>query len=179
MPQLPQFPMQAPPPNGPQLGAGMPMMPSAPEQAPSPEQGQMPPEQQQGMPLRGRPPVGGLNPDFAHRFVHLQQAVRDAGGDLYVFSGARDQDRQGKLFQEAVAKYGDPKVAAKHVKPPGKSSHDPQYGASRGLGPGSVGVDIRGDLAIAHKLAPQFGIEFPNQTHPWHMEMAGVSKLKG
>jgi hypothetical protein len=131
------------------------------------------------MPLRGRPPVGGLNPDFAHRFIQLQNAVREAGGDLYIFSGARDQDRQGKLFQEAVAKYGDPKVAMKHVKPPGKSAHDPQYGASRGLGMGSVGVDIRGDLAIAHKLAPQFGIEFPNQTHPWHMEMAGVSKLKG
>jgi hypothetical protein len=174
MPQLPSFPMQAPPPGGPQLGAEMPMTPSAPEpQAPAG------PEQQGPMPLRGRPPVGGLNPDFAHRFVQLQNAVREAGGDLYIFSGARDQDRQGKLFQEAVAKYGDPKVAAKHVKPPGKSAHDPQYGATRGLGPGSVGVDIRGDLAIAHKLAPQFGIEFPNQSHPWHMEMAGVSKLKG
>lgn len=168
---FPSFPMpQGGPPQGMQPG----QLSAAPTGDPAQDQ-----QQQQQQPLRGRPPVGGLNPDFAHRFVQLQQAVRDAGGDLYIFSGARDQQRQQQLFQEAVAKYGDPKVAAKHVKPPGKSAHDPQYGATRGLGLGSVGVDIRGDLAIAHKLAPQFGIEFPNQTHPWHMEMAGVSKLKG
>ena len=176
---LPSFPM---PPGGPPGGAGgmpIPQGGGMPQGPPAPDAAAPPPaEQAQGTPLRGRPPVGGLNPDFAHRFVQLQEAVRQAGGDLYAFSGARDNKRQEQLFKESVAKYGDPKVAAKHVKAPGKSAHDPLYGAKRGLGPGSVAVEIRGDLAIAHKLAPQFGLEFPNTTHPWHMEMAGVSNMK-
>lgn len=176
MPQLPSFPM---PPGGmPQGGAPGQLSVPPPTGAPVPDGAGAPDQQPQGMPLKGRPPVGGLNPDFAHRFVQLQKAVREAGGDLYVFSGARDKQHQQQLFEAAVGKYGDPKVAQKHVKPPGKSSHDPAYGAMRGLGMGAVGVDIRGDLAIAHKLAPQVGLEFPNKDQPWHLEMAGISKLK-
>ena len=130
------------------------------------------------MPLQGRPPVGGLNPDFAHRFTQLHHAVRQAGGDLYIFSGARDKEHQQMLWNQAVAKYGDPTIAAKHVKEPGKSAHDPEFGIAKGLGPGALGVDIRGDLHIAHDLAPKYGIEFPHESHPWHMEMAGHNHLK-
>jgi hypothetical protein len=83
-----------------------------------------------------------------------------------------------RLFQDALRKYGDEKTAMKYVKLPGKSAHDPQFGLAKGLGLGGLAVDIRGDLHIAHKLAPQFGVEFPHSTHPWHMEMAGISKLK-
>lgn len=173
MPQLPSFPMPT--------GAQAPVLsPLGLDQVQGPGQQQPgpPAQEQSSRPLAGRPPVGGLNPDFAHRFVQLQNAVRQAGGDLYIFSGARDKSHQQQLHNQAIAKYGDPKIAAKHVKEPGKSAHDPEFGAAKGLGLGALAVDIRGDLHIAHKLAPQFGVEFPNQSHPWHMEMAGHSNIK-
>lgn len=147
-----------------------------PPSPPTPEGGgpQSMPQQQGGM----EQPETGLNPAFEERFVALRQAVREQGGDLYIFSGARTKEDQQQLLQEAASKYGDMKEAMKRVKAPGKSSHDPEYGIPMGLGPGALGADIRGDLHLAHKLGPHFGLSFPSQSQPWHMEFAGVDKIK-
>jgi hypothetical protein len=123
--------------------------------------------------VAGPPPVAGLNHLLADRFQRLQKAVEAHGGTLYLYSGARDIQQQGKLYQDAVSKYGSEKEAKKYVKPPGKSDHDPHAGIALGIGDGAVGADIRGDLAIAHKLAPHFGIEF-DKKHAWHMRIAGI-----
>lgn len=135
---------------------------------------QIPPGTQQ---LSGEEPVGGMNAEFARRFGDLQAAVRQSGGDLYIFSGARDPQQQAEMFNDAVRKYGDEKEARKRVKEPGKSSHDPSYGVPLGLGQGALGADLRGDLAIAHKLGPRFGIVFPDKNSPWHAELAGLDKV--
>jgi hypothetical protein len=92
---------------------------------------------------------------------------------LYIYSGARHPHHQAQLFRDAVGKYGSVQEAKKHVALPGKSDHDPGAGLSLGLGDGAIGVDVRGDLAIAHKLAPHFGVEFSKKT-PWHMTLSGV-----
>lgn len=120
----------------------------------------------------------GINPALEDRFVALREAIRKQGGDIYIFSGARTPEEQKQLLDQAVAKYGDVKEAMKRVKAPGKSSHDPSYGVAMGLGEGALGVDVRGDLHLAHKLGPHFGLVFPSTTQPWHMEFAGVDKIK-
>jgi len=162
----------APPPGGPQT------MPQAggPPPVPPPEGGGP-----QTMPQPGTQPEvpeTGLNPGFEERFNALRTAIREQGGDLYIFAGARNKDEQAELLHETAAKYGDMKEAMKRVKPPGKSTHDPEYGVPLGMGPGALGADIRGDLHLAHKLAPHFGLVFPSQAQPWHMEYAGIDKIK-
>lgn len=151
-------PMQGPPPSGVPEGGG-------PQTMPAP--GDMPEQTDTG-----------LNPAFEERFTALRQAIREKGGDLYIFSGPRNKEEQQNLLKETAGKYGDMKEAMKRVKPPGKSTHDPEYGIPLGLGPGALGADIRGDLHLAHKLAPHFGLVFPSQQQPWHMEYAGVDKIK-
>jgi D-alanyl-D-alanine carboxypeptidase len=162
----------ASPPGGPQTmpetGAGPP--PQGPPEGGGP----------QTMPQQGGPqqPESGLNPAFEERFVALRNAVREQGGDLYIYSGPRNKEEQQQLLQETAGKYGDMKEAMKRVKPPGKSTHDPEYGVPLGLGPGALGADIRGDLHLAHKMGPHFGLVFPSQQQPWHMEFAGIDKVK-
>lgn len=121
----------------------------------------------------GPPAVGGLNHMLADRFGRLQQAVEAHGGTLYVYSGARDKHQQAQLYRDAVGKYGSEQEAKKRVSPPGKTDHDPHAGLALGIGDGAIGMDLRGDLAIAHKLAPHFGLEF-SKKQPWHVSIAGI-----
>jgi D-alanyl-D-alanine carboxypeptidase len=187
--------MQAGGGGGPEGGAPMPgpgpisggeMMPSpGPQSMPEVGSAPAPPPPEGGgpqtIPAPGQgpeQPETGLNPAFEERFTALRTAIREQGGDLYIFAGARTKEEQQQLLHETTAKYGDVKEAMKRVKAPGKSSHDPEYGVPMGLGPGALGADIRGDLHLAHKLAPHFGLVFPSQGQPWHMEYAGLDKIK-
>jgi len=165
---IPEMPQQAAPvPGGlPTPQQAMPLDPSKIEGA------QVEPPQGQAQPS-GPPSVGGLNAMLADRFARLQKAVEAHGGMLYIYSGARHPRQQAQMLQDAVGKYGSVQEAKKHVALPGKSDHDPGAGVALGLGDGAIGVDVRGDLAIAHKLAPHFGLEFNKKT-PWHMNLAGV-----
>jgi LAS superfamily LD-carboxypeptidase LdcB len=122
----------------------------------------------------GTPAVGGLNAEFARRFGLLQRAVKSAGGDLYIYSGGRDAAKQAVLYQNALRKYGSESEARKWVAPPGKSNHDTHAGMKYGLGDGAVASDLRGDLAMAHQLAPKFGLQFPLSNEAWHIELAGI-----
>jgi hypothetical protein len=173
-------------------GGGMPgpgpisggeMMPGSPSPQsmpqPSGPQPQGPPEGggPQTIPVPGTAPEQtetGLNAGFEERFNALRMAIREQGGDLYIFAGPRTKEEQGQLLQETAAKYGDMKEAMKRVK----ATHDPEYGVPLGMGPGALAADIRGDLHLAHKLAPHFGLVFPSQSQPWHMEFAGIDKIK-
>jgi hypothetical protein len=121
----------------------------------------------------GPKPVAGLNHMLADRFARLQKAVEAHGGQLYIYSGSRNHQQQAQLYQDAVSKYGSEREGKKRVAPPGKSDHDPNAGLQHGIGDGAIGADIRGDLAIAHKLAPHFGLEFSQKT-PWHVAIAGL-----
>lgn len=104
-------------------------------------------------------PYAGLDASFAHR---LRQLVQASGGRITITSGHRSVERQQQLWDAAVKKYGSPQAARKWVAPPGKSNHN------RG-----IAADLGGDLALAKRLAPQFGLYMPMGHEPWHIEPAG------
>jgi hypothetical protein len=119
-----------------------------------------------------------LHPDFYQRLMALTGAIRGLGGNLDIFSGARTPARQNQLWQAALGRFGgDEKLAARVVAKPGESLHDPLAGLKYGLGPGAIGGDLRGDLAMAYRLAPRFGLDFPLTSQPWHVQLAGLPQV--
>lgn len=103
-----------------------------------------------------------LDPSFA---ASLRALAAKLGGNLHVYSGYRTPEHQAQLYQAAIAKYGSPEAARKYVAPPGKSFHNKGEAA-----------DLRGDLAKAHSLAAQFGLNFPMGHEPWHIEPTGIRR---
>lgn len=101
----------------------------------------------------------GLDPVFAAKIDAL---VKAGGGRIKIVSGYRSVERQSKLWNAAVAKYGSAKAARRWVAPPGKSNHNKGKAA-----------DLGGDLALAAKLAPRFGLHFPMAWEKWHVEPVG------
>lgn len=101
----------------------------------------------------------GLNPGFGSA---LQQLLEAAGGRVWIVSGYRSPERQAQLFSAAVKKYGSEQAARKWVAPPGKSNHNKGFAA-----------DLGGDLDLAHRLAPKFGLYFPMAHEKWHVEPMG------
>ena len=98
----------------------------------------------------------GMDPDFASK---LQGLVNASNGRIWINSGFRSVERQTQLFANAVRKYGSEQAARKWVAPPGKSNHNK-----------GVAADLGGDMALAHRLASQFGLVFPMSWEPWHIE---------
>jgi len=101
-----------------------------------------------------------LDPRFN---AQLQQLIRASGGRIWVNSGYRSPEEQGRLWNAAIQKYGSEAAARKYVAPPGRSNHN------RGLA-----ADLGGDLALAARLGPQFGLRFPMSWEPWHIEPSGL-----
>lgn len=122
---------------------------------------QAPEIQQAASQLQGVSPIsssGGANPEFVRR---LQALIKAAGGAVTVQGGKwgyRSNAEQAALYK------AKPGLAA----PPGRSNHER----------GTAG-DLSGNLALAHRLAAQFGLRFPMLTRapgrkyePWHVELA-------
>lgn len=104
-------------------------------------------------PSGARGKLAGLAPEFASR---LQSLIAASGGKIGIGSGLRSTAEQAALY--ARYKAGKGPLAAR----PGHSKHE------RGLA-----ADLTGDLDLAAKLAPQFGLHFPVRGERWHVEMAG------
>lgn len=109
------------------------------------------------------------NPEFARRLAALIAASDPDGPGprpprIQMGSLSRSYAEQVAIARKAQAKHGAnwTKWAAK----PGTSKHG-DYGT------GSVANDLKGDLALAKRLAPQFGLHFPMGHEPWHIELAG------
>lgn len=105
--------------------------------------------------------LDGLDPNFA---AGLQALIDASGGSIYIVSGYRTVERQEQLWQEALAKYGDPEIADNWVARPGSSRHN--FG---------MAADLGGNLKLAAQLAPQFGLVFPMSHEPWHIEPYGAA----
>jgi hypothetical protein len=105
-----------------------------------------------------------MDANFASRLTAL---IAASGGQISIGSGYRSVERQAQLFANAVKKYGSESAARRWVAPPGKSNH------GRG-----VAADLKFNTpqarALAHKLAPQFGLIFPMDYEPWHIEPVGA-----
>lgn len=110
--------------------------------------------------------VANLQADFAAR---LAQMFADAPGGVTINSGYRSPERQAQLWQEALAKYGDPEVADDWVARPGKSNHN--HG-------GAVDLGYADDATKAwvHANAQKYGLNFPMAHEPWHIEMVDDGK---
>jgi len=103
--------------------------------------------------------LNGADPTFAAKVNAL---IAASGGRVTLVSGVRDRAKQAALYAAALAKYGSPAIARKWVAPPGHSNHEK-----------GKAVDFGGDLALAHKLAPAYGLHFPLANESWHAEPVG------
>lgn len=103
----------------------------------------------------------GLHPRLRQAVDRLVAAL---DGSVHVVSGFRDPGRQVQLWNQALARYGDPEVADDWVARPGHSMHE------KGLA-----VDLGGDLERAAATAATLGLPLhrPLPHEPWHFELIG------
>jgi hypothetical protein len=104
-----------------------------------------------------------LNPGLAS---NLQAMINASGGQIYPTSGFRSIERQTQLWNEALRKYGDPEIADNWVARPGKSNHN--HGAAVDLGFANAAA-----RRWAHDNAARYGLHFPMEWEPWHIELIG------
>lgn len=92
----------------------------------------------------------GIDPGF----VNALQGLMGACG-LSLTSGYRTYDEQADLYRRK------PNLAA----PPGRSNHED-----------GLAADIAGDLDCAHQRAAEFGLHFPMDHEPWHIEPLDMTR---
>jgi len=123
--------------------------------------------------------ISGLHGPFAQQMAGFLYAGAQAGQTIKIFSGYRSIERQAQLYRAAVIEYGSETEARKWVAPPGRSRHnfglavDLKYGLnqdSRGQGSQSA----RASKMWAHTNASRFGLTFPMNHEPWHIEPVGA-----
>lgn len=107
----------------------------------------------------GSKTTAGLNPALEQAVAKL---IKASNGRVYLVSGYRSPERQAELWQEALARYGDPEVADNWVARPGTSKHE------KGLA-----VDLGGDLDLAASLVAHLDLPLwrPMSWEPWHFEL--------
>jgi hypothetical protein len=103
-----------------------------------------------------------FDPTFRRRLTALLRDVRHHGGTIGIASGFRDYHEQTALWKNAKRKTGTWQSAKRIVAPPGCSNHN------KGLA-----ADLRGDLALAHKLAGKHHLAFGIRFEPWHVSLSG------
>lgn len=114
--------------------------------------------------------VEGLRGDFADALARMiASAPDDVRGQIGIQSAYRSPEHQARLFEAAVKKYGSVSAARRWVAPPGKSQHgdgeavDLSYGSEKAR-------------QWMHQNAARFGMRFPMQHEPWHIEPADARK---
>jgi hypothetical protein len=113
------------------------------------------------------PGYEGLNGEFVNRLQSMQNAAQNAGFDVNITSGFRSVEKQQKLWDAALAKYGDPEIADNWVARPGKSHHNQGIAADLGFGNSAAREWV-------HANAARFGLFFPMDWEPWHIEPLGI-----
>ena len=103
----------------------------------------------------------GVHPRLRRALDELLAAGR---GRITVTSGWRSYEEQQQLWQQALAKYGDPEVADDWVARPGHSNHE-----------SGLAVDLGGDVELAARLVDQLDLPMyrPLTNEPWHFELRG------
>lgn len=118
------------------------------------------------VPGHGPEHVTGMDAQFRASLENLfASAPPEIQAQMQLLSGYRSPERQGQLWQEALAKYGSPEAARKWVAPPGKSQHNHGRAADLRYADDSA-------REWAHANAAQFGLSFPLSNEPWHIELA-------
>ena len=116
---------------------------------------------------------GGTRPDAITGLnAQLEQSLRqlyasapdDVRNSLRITSGYRSDVVQQGLWDAALAKYGDPEIADNWVARPGASNHN--RGAAADLKYLSPQAQ-----AWVHDNAGKYGLHFPMDHEPWHVEV--------
>lgn len=111
----------------------------------------------------GQSSFHGLQQNFADA---IQKMMADIPG-ITVSSGLRTIQRQQELWEDALKKYGTPEAARKWVAPPGSSLHNSGSAADLRFATPEA-------RTAAHASASRYGLAFPLQNEPWHIEPMGA-----
>jgi hypothetical protein len=124
--------------------------------------------------------VGGSVDKLASVADDLEGSVRQmiadaaaAGHDLTVTSGKRSTEQQRVLWNAALAKYGSPAEARKHVAPPGSSMHEQGAAVDLTFGSQAGRQWVQSNMAAYGLSAPVPG-ERPLDGRHAHLELAGA-----
>jgi hypothetical protein len=121
----------------------------------------------------GEGKISGLNQEFREKLDKAMAAATKATGDwLDVVSGYRDPEHQRRLF-EASDKSGH------MVARPGHSFHEKGLAADLGEGGALARHKDRPALKWLHEHAEEFGLQFPMDWEPWHIEPMGSRGGRG
>jgi zinc D-Ala-D-Ala carboxypeptidase len=110
----------------------------------------------------GHSGVGNLDPELLRA---LREAAKDAAGDdidLFVNSGWRSPAYQEQLFQEAVARYGSEREAARWVASPDTSAH---------VSGDAVDIGPSGAAAWLSEHGARYGLCQIYRNESWHYEL--------
>ena len=113
----------------------------------------------------------GLTADFSQRLTQMILDARSQGIDLGVGSGYRSYEKQKRLWEQALKKYGSPEKARKWVAPPGGSFHNKGLAVDLNANGQFLGKDANNKATEwAHANAKKYGLHFRMGHEPWHIE---------
>lgn len=124
--------------------------------------------------------IDGLNDTFAVKVARMFEAApADIKAGLGIYSGARSNERQAELWQEALKKYGSIDEARRWVAPPGHSEHNKGNAADLAFNGQSLKNAPANVVSWVHDNAKQFGLKFPLGNENWHVEDDSTRGGKG
>ena len=119
----------------------------------------------------------GLTGDFSQRLTQMILDAKAHGIDLGVGSGYRSYEKQKRLWEQALKKYGSPEKARKWVAPPGGSFHNKGLAVDLNSNGQFLGKDANSKATEwAHANAKKYGLHFRMGHEPWHIEPIEKSK---
>ncbi|NBU97899.1 MAG: hypothetical protein EBS19_06775, partial [Spirochaetia bacterium] len=119
----------------------------------------------------------GLTDDFARRLTQMILDGRAQGINLNIGSGYRSYEKQKKLWEQALKKYGSPAKARKWVAPPGGSFHNKGLAVDLSANGRFLGKSANSKATEwAHANAKKYGLHFRMGHEPWHIEPIEKSK---
>lgn len=119
--------------------------------------------------------IAGLTDVFSVKLSRfLQAAPPDIRDRLGIYSGARSNERQAELWQEALKKYGSVDEARRWVAPPGKSEHNSGNAADLAFDGQSLKNAPPEVVKWVHENAEKYGLKFPLGNENWHIEDSGT-----
>jgi hypothetical protein len=119
----------------------------------------------------------GLTDAFSQRLTQMILDARAQGIDLGVGSGYRSYEKQKRLWEQALKKYGSAEKARKWVAPPGGSFHNKGLAVDLHSSGNALGKEKNAKATEwAHANAKKYGLHFRMGHEPWHIEPIEATK---
>lgn len=113
----------------------------------------------------------GLTTDFSQRLTQFILDAKAQGIDLGIGSGYRSYEKQKRLWEQALKKYGSAEKARKWVAPPGGSFHNKGLAVDLNSNGQFLGKEANSKATEwAHANAKKYGLHFRMGHEPWHIE---------